>query len=207
MQNAVPKGGGANAVNVILVDFRGIDTYGEITVLVIAALGAFALMDRMRAPRPAPGAPGAPRSPQRFPLLFSTAARWMLPFALLVSIYIFLRGHNAPGGGFIAGLVTSIAVVMQYMANGFAPTQARLRLDFARVAGLGLLVAGATGIGAFWFGRPFLTSAHDHPAVPVLGELPLATAALFDLGVYLAVVGATLLTLVALGNALRRTET
>jgi len=207
MENAVPKGGGANVVNVILVDFRGIDTYGEITVLVIAALGAFALMDRMRAPLPAAGGAGATRSPQRFPLLFSTAARWLLPFALLISIYIFLRGHNAPGGGFIAGLVTSIAVVMQYMANGFARTQARLRLDFARVAGLGLLVAGATGIGALWFGRPFLTSAHGHPAVPVLGELPLATAALFDLGVYLAVVGATLLTLVALGNASRRAET
>jgi multicomponent K+:H+ antiporter subunit A len=175
-------------------------------VLVIAALGAFALMDRMRAPRPAAGASGAARRPERFPLLFSTAAHWMLPFALLVSIYIFLRGHNAPGGGFIAGLVTSVAVVMQYMANGFTRTQARLRLDFARVAGLGLLVAGATGIGAFWFGRPYLTSAHGHPTLPVLGELPLATAAFFDLGVYLAVVGATLLTLVALGNVSRRVE-
>jgi multicomponent K+:H+ antiporter subunit A len=204
MENAVPRGGGANVVNVILVDFRGIDTFGEITVLVIAALGAFALMDRMRAPRPATDPSGRGWSRQRHPLLFAMAARWMLPFALLVSIYIFLRGHNAPGGGFIAGLVTAVAILMQYMANGFARTQARLRLDFARVAGLGLLIAGATGVGAFWFGRPFLTSAHGHPGLPLLGEVPLATAALFDLGVYLAVVGATLLTLVALGNASRR---
>jgi multicomponent K+:H+ antiporter subunit A len=206
IENAVSAGGGANVVNVILVDFRGIDTLGEITVLVIAALGAFALMERMRAPRPSTDPTGTPWSRERFPLLFSMAARWMLPFALLVSIYIFLRGHNAPGGGFIAGLVTAIAVLMQYMANGFARTQARLRLDFARVAGAGLLVAGTTGAGAFWFGRPFLTSAHGHPSVPFIGELPLATAALFDLGVYLAVVGATLLTLVALGNASRREE-
>ena len=203
-EQAVPRGGGANMVNVILVDFRGIDTLGEITVLVIAALGAFALMDRMRAPRPARDPSGAAWSKQRFPLLFAMAARWLLPFALLVSVYIFLRGHNAPGGGFIAGLVTAVAILMQYMANGFARTQARLRVDFARVAGLGLLVAGATGAGAFWFGRPFLTSAHGHPALPLVGEVPLATAALFDLGVYLAVVGATLLTLVALGNASRR---
>ena len=175
-----------------------------ITVLVIAALGAFALMDGMRAPRPATDPSGKRWSRQRHPLLFAMAARWLLPFALLVSIYVFLRGHNAPGGGFIAGLVTAVAILMQYMANGFARTQARLRLDFARVAGLGLLIAGATGVGAFWFARPFLTSAHGHPTVPLLGEVPLATAALFDLGVYLAVVGATLLTLVALGNASRR---
>ncbi|MBC7938469.1 MAG: hypothetical protein H7Z19_01685, partial [Chitinophagaceae bacterium] len=66
-------------------------------------------------------------------------------------------------------------------------------------AGLG--VAALTGIGAFAFGRPFLTSASGHPVVPVLGELPLATAAVFDLGVYITVVGATLLTLSVLGAA------
>jgi multicomponent K+:H+ antiporter subunit A len=93
---------------------------------------------------------------------------------------------------------------MQYLANGFARTQARVRLDFARVAAVGLVVAGATGIGAFWFGRPFLTSAHGHPALPLLGEVPLASAALFDLGVYLAVVGSTLLMLAALADASQR---
>jgi len=118
---------------------------------------------------------------------------------------VFLRGHNAPGGGFVAGLVTASALVMHYMAYGFAHTDARLRIDFARVAGSGLAVAGATGLGALLFGKPFLTSAHAHPALGILGEVPLASAALFDLGVYLVVVGATLLTLVALANASQRT--
>jgi multicomponent K+:H+ antiporter subunit A len=70
-----------------------------------------------------------------------------------------------------------------------------------RWIGAGLGIAGLTGIGAFVFGRPFLTSAFGHPVVGVLGELPLATAALFDLGVYLTVVGSTLLTLSVLGSA------
>jgi multicomponent K+:H+ antiporter subunit A len=205
IEQSVPKGGGANVVNVILVDFRGFDTYGEITVLVVAALGVAALMTGIRVERPS-GPDGHAGSPQGFPLLFTMAARWMLPFALLVSAYVFLRGHNAPGGGFVAGLVTAIALVMHYMANGLAQTDSRLGLGFARVAGLGLAVAGATGLGALFLGKPFLTSAHGHPAVGFLGEVPLATAALFDLGVYLVVVGATLLTLVALAGMSARAE-
>jgi multicomponent K+:H+ antiporter subunit A len=129
---------------------------------------------------------------------------WLLPFALLVAVYLFLRGHNAPGGGFVAGLVTAVAVATLYMSRGFARTERALGLDYARIAAVGVLVAAATGIGAFWFEHPFLTSAHAHPAVPLLGELPLATAALFDLGVYLAVVGAVLLMLVALAGATER---
>jgi multicomponent K+:H+ antiporter subunit A len=201
MENTVSKGGGANAVNVILVDFRGFDTYGEITVLAIAALGVAALMTGMRAQRSATDPDGRVWDPQRFPLVFTIAARWMLPFALVVSVYVFLRGHNSPGGGFVAGLVTASALVMHYMAYGFARTDARLGIDFARVAGIGLAVAGATGLGALFFGQPFLTSAQGHPAIALLGEVPLATAALFDLGVYLVVVGGTLLTLVALASA------
>jgi multicomponent K+:H+ antiporter subunit A len=72
---------------------------------------------------------------------------------------------------------------------------------YTRWIGTGLAIAALTGIGAFVFGRPFLTSAFGHPVVPVLGELPLATAALFDLGVYVTVVGATMLMLSALGAA------
>jgi len=204
MENAVPEAGGANAVNVILVDFRGFDTYGEIAVLVIAALGVFALMDGLHVARARADPAGRAWSAEKHPPLVAAAARWMLPFALLVAVYVFLRGHNAPGGGFVAGLITTIALVLQYVAGGFARTQARLRLDFARVAAVGLLVAGATGIGAFWFGSAFLTSAHGHPEVPLLGAVPLASAALFDLGVYLAVVGSTLLMLVALASASRR---
>jgi len=192
LREAVPGGGGSNVVNVILVDFRGFDTLGEITVLGIAALGAAAVLGGLRVRRDA-----APPTP----LLLSVAAHWLLPLALLVSAFIFLRGHNQPGGGFIAGLVTAIALVIQYMALGQATAEARLRLRYDRAIGAGLLVAGATGAAAWLFGAPFLTSAHGHPVLPLLGEVPLASAAVFDLGVYLTVVGATMLAIAALGRA------
>jgi len=197
LEQSVPGGGGSNVVNVILVDFRGFDTFGEIIVLGIAAVGVLALMDGLRMPRRA--AAGTARD--RYPLMLSTAAHILLPFALLVSVYLFLRGHNLPGGGFIAGLVTAVALVMQYMADGLGTTTDRIRTDYSRLIGTGVLVAGATGLGSFVFGKPFLTSTYGHPNLPLLGEIPLASAALFDLGVYLTVVGATLLALTSMAKA------
>ncbi|MCZ7563488.1 MAG: monovalent cation/H+ antiporter subunit A [Burkholderiales bacterium] len=194
LEKSVPEGGGSNAVNVILVDFRGFDTLGEITVLGIAALGAAALLADLRVTRSAPLDP---------PLLLTTAARALLPLAVLVSVYIFLRGHNEPGGGFIAGLVTAIALVIQYMALGQADAEARLRARYDRTIGAGLLVAAGTGMAAWLFGAPFLTSAYGHPVLPLIGEVPLASAAAFDLGVYLTVVGATLLAIAAVGHVTR----
>src|SRR6185436_7688079 len=123
-----------------------------------------------------------------------------------VSVYVLLRGHNAPGGGFVAGLITSVALVLQYMAHGSSWAASRLHVDYARLGAAGLLIAGATGTSAWWFGKPFLTSAHAEPVVPVLGPLALASAALFDVGVYLAVVGTTMLTLVSLARASRNAE-
>ncbi|MFN5048756.1 monovalent cation/H+ antiporter subunit A [Roseateles sp.] len=205
LQNAVSLGGGTNAVNVILVDFRGYDTFGEITVLGIAAVGVLALLDGLRVHRPGADAAGRPWSYAREPLMLKVVARLVLPLALLVSAYIFWRGHNLPGGGFIAGLVTGVALVLQYMANGQQRAEALMQAQggrrFVRWIGLGLAIAWATGVGAFLFGKPFLTSAFGHPVLPLLGELPLATAALFDLGVYITVVGATMLMLSVLGSA------
>jgi multicomponent K+:H+ antiporter subunit A len=205
LEKSVPEGGGSNAVNVILVDFRGYDTFGEITVLGIAGVGVLALLDGLRVRRPATDAGGRPWSFERTPLMLRVAARVVLPLALVVSAYIFWRGHNLPGGGFIAGLVTAVALVLQYMALGQPTAETLLHgaggRRFTRWVGVGLGIAGLTGVGAFVFGRPFLTSAHGHPSVPVLGELPLASAALFDLGVYITVVGATMLMLSVLGAA------
>jgi multicomponent K+:H+ antiporter subunit A len=205
LEKTVPEGGGSNAVNVILVDFRGYDTFGEITVLGIAAIGVLALLDGWRVRRAETDPSGRPWSFAREPLMLRVAARFVLPMALVVSLYIFWRGHNLPGGGFIAGLITAVALVMQYMATGQDRAEALLRSGggrrYARWIGSGLGIAGLTGVGAFMFGRPFLTSAHGHPSVPVLGEVPLASAALFDLGVYFTVVGATMLMLSALGAA------
>ena len=205
LDQSLPRGGGTNMVNVILVDFRGYDTFGEITVLGIAAVGVLAVLDGLRVRRPAHDAAGRAWSFGREPLMLRMVARLVLPIALVVSAYIFWRGHNLPGGGFIAGLVTAVALVLQYVARGQQHADAVLHgrggVRFTRWIGAGLGIAWLTGVGAFAFGKPFLTSAHGHPSVPVLGELPLATAALFDLGVYLTVVGATMLMLVVLGAA------
>ncbi|WP_287983658.1 monovalent cation/H+ antiporter subunit A [Piscinibacter sp.] len=211
LENSLPLGGGTNVVNVILVDFRGYDTFGEITVLGIAAVGVLALLDGWRVRRPETDPLGRPWSFEREPLMLRVAARLVLPLALVASVHIFWRGHNLPGGGFIAGLVTGIALLLQYMASGQGRAEALLHAGggrrYTRWVGTGLAIAGLTGLGAFAFGRPFLTSAHGHPGVPLLGELPLASAALFDLGVYLTVVGATMLMLSALGAASKETST
>jgi multicomponent K+:H+ antiporter subunit A len=207
LDNALGVGGGTNVVNVILVDFRGYDTFGEITVLGIAALGVYALMDGMRTRRPGADTEGRPWTFAASPLLLRMAASVVLPVALVFAVYIFMRGHNLPGGGFIAGLITAVALVLQFMAMGQSRAEQVLRAHagqrFVRWIGSGLAIAGLTGVGALWMGRPFMTSAHGHPHVPLLGELPLASAALFDLGVYVTVVGATLLTISVLGSVSR----
>jgi multicomponent K+:H+ antiporter subunit A len=207
LEQSYPKGGGTNVVNVILVDFRGYDTFGEITVLGIAAVGVLALMDGLRARRGPTDPQGRAWTFARQPLLLRVAASVVLPVALVFSVYIFMRGHNLPGGGFIAGLITAVALVLQFMAMGQSRAETLLRAGggrrFVRWIGAGLGIAGLTGVGAFVLGRPFLTSAHGHPHVPVLGELPLASAAVFDLGVYLTVVGSTLLTISVLGTVSR----
>ena len=207
LEQSLPKGGGTNVVNVILVDFRGYDTMGEITVLGIAAIGVLALMDGLRTRRPGMDPDGRAWTFAQQPLLLRVAASVVLPLALVFSLYIFMRGHNLPGGGFIAGLITAVALVLQFMSLGQARAEQFLRAGggcrFVRWIGSGLGIAGLTGVGAFALGRPFLTSAHGHPHVPLLGELPLATAAIFDLGVYLVVVGSTLLTISVLGQASR----
>ncbi|SNB54618.1 multisubunit potassium/proton antiporter, PhaA subunit (TC 2.A.63.1.1)/multisubunit potassium/proton antiporter, PhaB subunit (TC 2.A.63.1.1) [Marinobacter sp. es.042] len=200
LENSKPGGGGTNVVNVILVDFRGFDTLGEITVLAIAALGIYAMLrDTALTPPPSDGA-GHAWARDAHPLMLSLIARPMLPLALMVSAFIFLRGHNLPGGGFIAGLITSIALILQYIANGMEWTEDRIRLRYHNVIGLGLLFATIAGLGSFAFGYPFLTSTFDYITWPVVGKFEVASALIFDLGVYLAVIGATLLSLVTVGR-------
>jgi len=201
LANSVTGGGGTNVVNVILVDFRGFDTFGEITVLAIAALGIFALLDNLHLAAPRRDAAGRRWDSDSHPLIMATFARLLLPLALLVSVFIFVRGHNLPGGGFIAGLITAIALIMQYLANGVTWTHARLPAHTHPWIAAGLVIALLTGVASWLFGRPFLTSAFGHPTLPLIGELPLASAMAFDLGVYLVVVGATLLILINLGMA------
>ncbi|MBZ9539241.1 monovalent cation/H+ antiporter subunit A [Modicisalibacter tunisiensis] len=200
VDNSVPGGGGHNVVNVILVDFRGFDTLGEITVLCIAAVGIYKLLNRLRLFMPSSDADGRPWSKDRHPMILVSVSQTILPLALLVSVFIFLRGHNAPGGGFIAGLVTAVALILIYIARGVDWSQRRLSFQYQPIAVAGVGVAALTGLGSWAFGHPFLTSSFGHFHIPLIGDVELATAMLFDLGVYLTVVGATLMILANLGK-------
>ncbi|MBE1291563.1 MAG: monovalent cation/H+ antiporter subunit A [Rhodobacteraceae bacterium] len=207
LANSYKGGGGTNVVNVILVDFRGYDTYGEIIVLGIAGLTIFALMDALlrgpAAKRLRDRAFSPDRSRDRHPLMMVVATRAMLPIAVMVGLYIFLRGHNQPGGGFVAGLVISIALLMQYMASGFAWAQLRQRMEYHSMIGWGVIIAGLTGVGAWLAGKPFLTSAFGYLHFPPIEEFEWATAMAFDLGVFLAVLGAVMLMLYSLSRIAR----
>ncbi len=190
LDNSYALAGGQNVVNVILVDFRGFDTMGEITVFAVAALAVVAMIEL--------GGPGRGRlgsllrvAGSRSPILQSFA-RLTLHLMLLFAIYLLLRGHNAPGGGFIAGVLTAVAITFQMIAFDAATFRRETLLNPVRIVSLGLLVAALTGLGAVAFGQPFLTSAFGHFSVPLLGEVELATALGFDIGVYLVVVGTSI---------------
>jgi multicomponent K+:H+ antiporter subunit A len=201
LETAVPEGGGSNVVNVILVDYRAYDTMGEITVLGIAGIVIYALLTGFVATRRGDASMTAVSDVlARNPLLLMVVSRLLLPFAVLVSIYLFLRGHNQPGGGFIAGLVLSIALILLFVANGGKWVETRMRSDFRGWIAWGLLIAGLSGIGSWLLGSPFLTSTYDYPNIWPFGPVPLASASVFDLGVYLTVVGATMVALTALGR-------
>jgi multicomponent K+:H+ antiporter subunit A len=196
VEQSKPGGGGTNIVNVILVDFRGFDTLGEIAVLGIAALGVMMLL---KGTDLASVRTNDRRSNDRVPLVLAMISRALLPFALMFSIFLLLRGHNQPGGGFIAGLMAAVALVLQYVASGTEWTESRLRVRYTPVIAIGLLMAFLTGLGALVFGYPFLSATFTYVQIPVIGEIELATAMFFDLGVFLTVVGVVLLMLSRLG--------
>ncbi|WP_166361675.1 monovalent cation/H+ antiporter subunit A [Pseudomonas akapageensis] len=218
LSRALPEGGGSNAVNVMLVDFRGFDTLGEITVLVAVALAVFALLRRFRPPRESIQLPAQqrllapdvvtdlvnPRSASDTALGFmmvpAVLVRLLLPVALVISMYLFMRGHNQPGGGFVAGLVMSVAFILQYMVAGTQWVEAQMSLRPLRWMGTGLFCATLTGVGALAFGYPFLTTHTAHLHLPLLGDFHIASALFFDIGVFTVVVGSTLLILTALAH-------
>ncbi len=207
LENSYKGGGGTNVVNVILVDFRGFDTFGEIIVLGIAALVIYAITEALLSSAVRARLMNRPREDvagDSHPMMMVVMTRVFLPMVLMVGIYIFLRGHNEPGGGFIAGLVVAIAVVMQYMASGFAWAASRQRYPYHTIIGAGVLVAGLTGIGSWFFGEEFLTSDFGYFRIPPFQEFELATAMGFDLGVFLCVVGAVMLSLESFSRLARR---
>jgi multicomponent K+:H+ antiporter subunit A len=126
--------------------------------------------------------------------------RMLLPVMGVMAAYFFMRGHNLPGGGFVAGLIFATALIVQYMVAGTDWVESHLRLRPHRWIAWGLACAAFTGIGAWFLGYPFLTSHTAHLTLPILDEIHVPSAFVFDLGVFLVVVGSTMLTLVALAH-------
>ncbi|AEC19164.1 putative monovalent cation/H+ antiporter subunit A [Pusillimonas sp. T7-7] len=220
VEQSIPLGGGANVVNVILVDFRGFDTFGEITVLGIVALTVYALLRRFRPP---PETMSLPKARQKLPpkdklldrfadpdpttlvpdgvmKLPAVLVRLLLPIAALISLYFLIRGHNLPGGGFVGGLIMATAIILQYMVGGVIWVEARPRIHPQYWIALGLLAAGTAAMSVWWAAKPFLAAISWNVALPVIGHIHVSTVLLFDIGVYMLVVGATVLMLVALAH-------
>ncbi|MGC9456156.1 MAG: monovalent cation/H+ antiporter subunit A [Halothiobacillaceae bacterium] len=200
LANSKPGGGGTNVVNVILVDFRGFDTLGEIAVLAIAGLGIYAMLQGLSLRAPAADVQGRAWSPDAHPTIMRTLTRLLLPLMLAVAAFVFLRGHNLPGGGFIAGLIAAVALIVQYLSNGIDWTRQRLPVDMHLVIAAGLFFATGTGLVSMVLGYPFLTTSFTYLTWPIVGKFEVASALVFDLGVFLVVVGSTVLMLVQLGK-------
>ncbi|MDK2972767.1 MAG: multicomponent antiporter subunit [Candidatus Sumerlaeota bacterium] len=219
------SGGGNNVVNVILVDFRGIDTMGEVTVLGIAGLGvlclftlkrkhvrtpeqkAAALLDVMRVnERYDEGAVVAPMpffARRMWPspsLIMSEMARVGPPLMLVFAVVLFLKGHGEPGGGFIAGLMASAALATVFISFRRSQIMPMHDFKYRSLLPIGLVFAVGTGLAAVLFGQPFLASVHGYVGLSALGKVELASAMVFDLGVFLVVVGTTLMIIERLGR-------
>ncbi len=183
LANSLPGGHGANVVNVILVDFRALDTLGEILVVALAGLAAATLLGAGRGT-------GAARHGGRAEFDSVFLRQGVKPLAgllLLVSLVLLWRGHNLPGGGFIGSLVAACALVLLALAFGVPLARRLLRVSPAWVSGLGLACAVGAGVIGLLGGGQFLTGGWAFP-----GGLPLGTPLLFDVGVFLTVFGAVL---------------
>ncbi|MFC9896855.1 Na+/H+ antiporter subunit A [Nocardia sp. NPDC127579] len=214
---AYTGGGGKNAVNVLLVDIRAWDTLGEISVLIVAATGVASLVFRTRrfggAPR-AVDAPGydpdavswlpAGRLVDRHErsMVLQITTRLVFPTIMVLSVYFFFAGHNAPGGGFAGGLTAGLALTLRYLAGGPYELGEALPLDAGHVLGAGLTLAAGTAVTSLLLGAPPLSSAIVELTLPLIGHVKLVTALFFDLGVYLIVVGLALDVLRSLGARL-----
>ncbi len=205
LENAWPLGGGFNVVNVIIVDFRGFDTLGEIAVLCVVAITVYSLLRRFR-PAPESTAPLVQRAGQNRVTKREDLAvpafimRWMFPAISVLALYLLLRGHNLPGGGFAAGITMTAGIILQYMAGGTRWAEDSLLIRPLSWMMAGLLLAVGTGLGSWLFGHSFLTSHLFHFDLPLLGELHLPSAFFFDIGVFFLVVGASALLLTSLGH-------
>jgi multicomponent Na+:H+ antiporter subunit A len=182
---SVPEAFGRNVVNVILVDFRAVDTLGEITVIALSFMAALPLLQRLMAST----ADIATQAGGRRVVMLDVVAGPLYRVILIASIVVYFRGHNEPGGGFIGGLLAVTATILWAIAHGSRAAEARLPFGNALVltaAGFGL--GAAAGLPAWLYGLPYMT--HLWATIPLgITDLKVSTVYLFDLGVYLAVWG------------------
>jgi multicomponent Na+:H+ antiporter subunit A len=171
------EAGGRNVVNTILVDFRALDTLGEITVLAVAALGIMMLVPRRDSPAGGRG------------LILMEAARVLTPGIIALSLYYLLRGHNAPGGGFIAALVAGTALILQFLTGGVPRARRLLPVSPQRLFGAGLAVAVAYGVAGMLFLGEFLQGAVWRVDLPLISA-KFVTSLVFDVAVYVVVAAA-----------------
>lgn len=221
---AYEYGDGANPVNVLLVDIRAWDTMGEVAVLVAAATGVASLVFRNRRFGTAPRVADAPDDvrerrggttwlrggtlidPRHRSLILEVTTRLVFPTMMVLSVYFFFSGHNAPGGGFAGGLTAGLALVLRYLAGGRYELGETIPIDAGKILGAGLAFAVGTAIFSLFLGAPVLSSATIEITAPILGDIKLVTALFFDLGVYLIVIGLVLDILRSLGARLDSKE-
>ena len=194
LERSVPDGKGSNVVNVILVDFRGLDTLGEITVLVVAGLGMVSLGRLSRRSRTDGGSPF-----ERLPVV-DTSANLLYGSILVLSLYFLFAGHNQPGGGFVGGLTAGAAISLRYVAGGISAVRNALRLKPWTVLGGGLLISATTAVVPLVAGQQLLEHADLEADLPLLGTLKVTSALPFDVGVYLVVIGIVLMAYEAFGD-------
>ena len=235
-------GHGRNVVNVALVDLRGWDTMGELSVLILAATGVASLvfvthradtLSQLTAPLPAmsgrarrplvetdegirprtAGASGQRQAwlvggqrvrPENRSIILEVIVRVLFHTIIIVSLYLLFAGHNLPGGGFAGGLVAGMALVMRYIAGGRYELGAAAPTDAGRLLGVGMALAVGCAIVPLFFGQPALTSSFVEWTVPLLGHIEVVTSTLFDIGVYLVVIGLVLDVLRSLGAEVDR---
>lgn len=207
VQRAVPDGHGRNVVNVILVDFRGLDTLGEITVLVAASIGAVALARVGLRASAGPGVdPREEPDPAERLVLVDLSVQVIFYVVVMGSLWLLFSGHNQPGGGFVAGLLAGSAITLRYIAGGIAEVRARSRFRPWTVLGTGLLLAVVVAGFPLLHGGAVLDVASGSLELPGIGEMNLSSALLFDVGVYLTVIGMVLMAFEAFGDRPRTTS-
>jgi multicomponent Na+:H+ antiporter subunit A len=198
---SVPDGHGRNVVNVILVDFRGFDTMGEITVLAVASIGAVALARVGRRAAELRGEPPPMRSElvRRLPFV-DVSVRVAFHAVLLMSLWLLFAGHNQPGGGFVGGLLAGSAITLRYITGGIDEVRGRSRFRAWTVLGTGLLLAAVTATIPLLTGGAVLEVGFTTIDLPLINSISLSSALAFDTGVYIAVVGMVLMAFEAFGE-------